>query len=32
MGFPYTYIMVLLNYMHYNIFISPSEALGVDHK
>ena len=32
MGFPYTYIMVLLNYMHYGIFISLSEAPGVDHK
>lgn len=29
-GFPCTYIMVLLNYMYYDIFISPLEALGVD--
>lgn len=28
-GLPYTYIMVLLNYMHYGIFISLSEAPGV---
>ena len=32
MGFPYTYITVLPNYMHYSIFISLSEAPSVDNK
>lgn len=31
-GFPYTYIIVLLNSMHYGISIPLSETLGVDHK